>query len=380
VTTPVVILGAGIGGLTCAIALAQRGIPAEILEQAPELRTIGAGIWLPSNAMTVMDRLGLAGELTRAGLPLERVEVAAGARLLQAIDLGPVRERFGHTTISILRSELQRVLAAAIEPGTLRLGARVERVEPGGAVVLEGGEVIAADVVIGADGIDSAARAAVAPDAVIRYAGQTCYRGVARLALDEADRRVCREVWNGAARCGYSAVGGDQVYWFLPVLAPRGGRDDGPVKPRLVELAARFPAPVPAIVAATPEDSISRLDLRDLVPLPRWHRDHVVLLGDAAHAMTPNLGQGGAQAIEDAFVLASCLNDHPTPEAAFAAYQEHRRPRVDRIARLAWRLGKAAHYRSGLARGLRDLAMRVIPDGVARRQTDWLYTAGIPGA
>jgi 2-polyprenyl-6-methoxyphenol hydroxylase-like FAD-dependent oxidoreductase len=104
-----------------------------------------------------------------------------------------------------------------------------------------------------------------------------------------------------------------------------------------------------------------------------------VLLGDAAHAMTPNLGQGGAQAIEDGFVLAACLADHATPEAAFAAYQEHRRPRVKRIAKLAWRIGRMAHYRSGVARGLRNLAMRALPGAIARRQVDWLYTAGVPG-
>lgn len=376
---PVLILGAGIGGLTCAIALRQRGIRAEIVEQAPELREIGAGIWLPTNAMTVMDRLGLAAELAAAGVALERIEAADGARLLQAIDLAPVRARHGHTTISILRTALHRILAAAIEPGTLRLGAKVERVEPEGRVQLAGGEVLEADVVIGADGIDSAARGAVCREVPIRYSGQTCYRGIATLALDDATRTVCREIYGGEARVGYSAVGAGQVYWFMPVISARGGHDAGPMKAHVTALAAGFPPPIPEIVAATPGDAIIRLDLCDFETLPRWHAGHVVLIGDAAHAMTPNLGQGGAQAIEDGFVLAACLADHATPEAAFAAYQEHRLPRVKRIAKLAWRIGKMAHYRSGVARGLRNLAMRALPGALARRQVDWLYTAGIPG-
>jgi 2-polyprenyl-6-methoxyphenol hydroxylase-like FAD-dependent oxidoreductase len=378
---PVLILGAGIGGLTCAIALHQRGIRAEIVEQAPELREVGAGIWLPTNAMTVLDRLGLAGELATAGIALERIELADGVRLLQAIDLGPVRARHGHTTISILRRALQAVLAGAIEPDTLRLGARVERVEADGRVHLAGGEVLESEVVIGADGIHSVARAAVCGEVTLRYSGQTCYRGVAPIALDDVTRRICREVYGpgGEARIGYSAVGADQVYWFLPVRAPRGERDETPVKPRLEAIAAGFPAPIPAIVAATPAEAISRLDLCDLETPARWHAGHVVLLGDAAHAMTPNLGQGGAQAIEDGFVLAACLADHATPEAAFAAYQEHRRPRVRRIAKLAWRIGRMAHASSGVARGLRNLAMRAVPGAIARRQLDWLYTAGIPG-
>jgi len=380
----IAILGGGIGGLTAAIALARRGLDATVFEQAPEMRAVGAGIWLPTNAMTVMARLGLADELAAAGLPLARIEVADGARRVQAIDLGPVKARHGHTTISIRRSELQRVLAAHAPAGAVRLGARAEEVapgEPGGAPARvriagpAGVEEVEADLVIGADGIHSAARAAVAPGITPRYAGQTCYRGIARLALDEQD--VCREVWGGAARFGYSAVGPEEVYWFAPVVAPPGGRDEGGARRRLDALYAGFPAPVPAIVAATPEEAIGRLDLHEL-PAHAWRGGRVALLGDAAHAMTPNLGQGGAQAIEDAFVLAGCVAEAGEDlGAALAAYQARREARVRRIARLAGRLGRVAHWQGGLARGLRNLAMRATPAGAARRQTDALYAAGI---
>jgi 2-polyprenyl-6-methoxyphenol hydroxylase-like FAD-dependent oxidoreductase len=371
----IAILGGGIAGLTTAIALARRGLHAEVYEQSPALDVVGAGIWLPTNAMTVMDRLGLAGPLAAAGLALERIEVTDGDRTLQTIDVVRARRRYGHGTISIRRAELQRVLAEALEPGVLRLDRRVEAVEPDGTVYFAGGEIVVADVVIGADGVRSVARGAVAPRARLRYTGQTCYRGIAPVALGAGVQGICREIWGGAARFGYSAVSPGHVYWFAPIVAPSGEGDEGSAKARLTACYARFPAPVPEIVAATPGDAISRLDLHDLPTPRRWYRGRIVLVGDAAHAMTPNLGQGGAQAIEDAFVLAASLATQVEPARAFGAYQSRRYPRVRRIARLAWRLGRAAHYRSPAARGLRNMAIRAIPDTLARRQSDWLYDA-----
>ncbi len=384
----VVILGGGIGGLTCAIALARRGIAATVHDQASELRTVGAGIWLPSNAMTVMDRLGLAAEQSAAGILLERIELADGTRMLQGIELAPVRARFGHTTLSIHRAALQRILAAHLAPGGLRLGRRAVAIEvgepDGGAparVRFEDGDELEADVVIGADGLRSVAREAVTPGVPLRYSGVTCWRGIADHRLPDGDATVCREVWGGAARLGYSAIGRDQIYFFACLSAPAGGRDDGPAKPALVERYASFPSPVPAITAAADPATLIRTDLFDVETPARWHRGRVVLLGDAAHAMTPNLGQGGAQAIEDGFALAACLATclaaTPSVADAFAAYQAMRRPRALRIARLAWRLGRIAHYQNPIARGLRNFVLRATPDAVARRQTDQLYDAGL---
>jgi 2-polyprenyl-6-methoxyphenol hydroxylase-like FAD-dependent oxidoreductase len=139
-------------------------------------------------------------------------------------------------------------------------------------------------------------------------------------------------------------------------------------------MAAPFPAPVPELIAATDPERVIRTDMYDLPSLPSWHRGRVVLLGDAAHATTPNLGQGGAQAIEDAYVLAEQLAAHPRPEDAFAAYRRIREPRARLVVDTSRRLGRLVHLTNPLARALRNAAIRLTPAGVARRQMEALYT------
>jgi 2-polyprenyl-6-methoxyphenol hydroxylase-like FAD-dependent oxidoreductase len=306
----VVIIGGGIGGLTTAIALRQRGFDVQIYEQAPEIRPVGKGIWVPTNAMLVLDRLGVGDRLVERGLELARIEIHdVRAGRLQHIDLDAVKERFGRTTTSILRADLQAVLVNALPPEIIHLNKRCTAVRHqeggrGAAARFDDGSEAHGDVVVGADGIHSTVRQVVAPDRPLRYAGQTCYLGVAELELPPASVRVVREIWGGAARFGYSAVGRRQVYWFAPLAAPAGGRMPADPLSALRAAYADFPAPVPAIIDHTPASEIIRVDLHDLPPFSGWHRGRVVLVGDAAHAMTPNLGQGAAQAIEDAHALA----------------------------------------------------------------------------
>jgi 2-polyprenyl-6-methoxyphenol hydroxylase-like FAD-dependent oxidoreductase len=373
----IAVIGGGIGGLAAGVALQQRGFEAHVYEAAPELRPIGKGIWVPTNAMLTLERLGLADAVAVRGVPLQRIEVRdRTGRVLQAIDLVEVLDRFGRTTTSIMRSELQSVLAGALAPGTLHLRMRGTGVRPVGAsaiVEFEGGTEVEADVVVGADGIRSTVREAVAPGATLRYSGQNCHLGIASIALPVELERTVWEVWGGTNRLGFSAVADGKVYWFAPALAPAGGGPEPEPMARLMERYAEFPAPVPAIVAATDPADVMRVDLFDLRPPDRWWRGRVVLLGDAAHAMTPNLGQGGAQAIEDAWTLAEALAAGGEPEAAFADYQGRRRPRATRIARTSWWFGQMAHLRPAWARGLRNLGLRGIPRSVERRQRDELY-------
>ena len=182
-------------------------------------------------------------------------------------------------------------------------------------------------------------------------------------------------MWGGEARLGFASVGAGQVYWFAPVSAPPGS--PLPAGPALAgELAARyaaFPAPIPEIIRTTPPGEVIRTDLYDLPPLGRWWQGRVALLGDAAHAMTPNLGQGGAQAIEDAYVLAEQLAAHAEPMSAFAAYQRARKPKADWVARTAGRIGWAAHFQSRPARWLRDTFLRLTPGWANDGQMHRLY-------
>jgi 2-polyprenyl-6-methoxyphenol hydroxylase-like FAD-dependent oxidoreductase len=212
------------------------------------------------------------------------------------------------------------------------------------------------------------------PGVKLRYSGLTCYRGISDLGLPADLAAVCREVLGGTSRFGFSAVGRQQVYWFAPTVAPAGGRDE-PAKllAKLTELYSRFPSPVPEILAAARSEEIIRTDLFDFPPIGNWHSGNVVLLGDAAHAMTPNLGQGGAQAIEDAYVLADQLGKVSSITEALAQYQRIRRPKAAWIVNTAWSYGRMAHWRNPMAVWLRDLAFRTAPPSATWKQLDRIY-------
>lgn len=376
--TTALIIGGGIGGLTAAIALRRKGMEGHVYEAAPQLHPVGKGIWAPTNAMQVLARLGLSTAVEAAGCSLERIEIrTVTGKTLMEVDLRKFQARYGHLTFSIHRSDLVKALARDLPADALHLGKRLLHFteNPGGVIArFDDGSEVHGDVLIGADGIHSVVREQLFGPMPLRYSGQTCYRGVANTTVPLELKRTCWEVWGGTARIGFSAIGKNQVYWFAPVTAPAGSPQ--PMGPALAEELtmryAGFPAPIPEILRNTPPEEIIRTDLYDIPPRKQWWKGRVVLLGDAAHAMTPNLGQGGAQAIEDAYVLAEQLAKQGQPESAFAAYQRCRKPRVDWVARTAARLGWIAHFQSLPARWMRDAILRLTLSWLNDRQIDWL--------
>lgn len=374
----IAIVGGGIGGLTAAIALAARGFRPRVYEAAPELRTVGAGIWVPPNAMQVLARLGLADAVAAKGSPIRIAEVRdARAGVLQRADLSYAVREFGHPTVAIHRGRLQRVLADHLPADAIHTGRACTGVEERDGRVLvrfADGDAAEAPLVIGADGLRSAVRRSIFPEIPLRYSGQTSWRGVATHSLPPELDGTGWEVWSAGARFGFSAIGHGEVYWYATEDALEG-ESDAPrtVAAKLRALAEPFPAPIPQIVAATDEARITRTDLVDFAPIASWHRGRVALLGDAAHATTPNLGQGGAQAIEDAWVIADRLAAGRDAEAAFAAYERIRMPKARMVVTTSWRFGKMVHLRNPLARAARNLLLRAMPASVGRRQMDALY-------
>jgi 2-polyprenyl-6-methoxyphenol hydroxylase-like FAD-dependent oxidoreductase len=374
----ILIIGGGIGGLSTTIALQRLGFDAHVYESAVEVQPVGKGIWVPTNAMLVLERLGLSDAVVRSGLPLERIEVHDQKDgVLLRLNLHHVQAKYRYTTVSIQRAQLHKVFLEHVRPGTLHLGKRctgLTQAQDGVTVQFQDGTQVAGDVLVGADGIHSVIRQALFPDAALRYSGQTCYRGIAIMDLPPSLARTCWEVWGGESRFGFSALGPRQVYWFAPITAPAGSvEQEGTLFEQLAERYAGFPAPIPDIIARTPMDELIRTDLYDLLPLTRWWHGRVILLGDAAHAMTPNLGQGGAQAIEDAFLLAHTLSSSGSLREAFREYERVRRPRVRRMVHTAWRHGQIAHIRSRWGQRLRNVAMQSVPDWVNQKRVEWLY-------
>lgn len=373
-----VIVGGGIGGLTAAIALRRRGFEPRLYEAAPELREVGAGIGVPPNAVQVLDRLGLAEAVAAEGQPTRIAELRdARAGLLRRADMSYATDGRIWPTIAIHRGRLQRILAKQLPPASIHTGKQCTGVELDGdrAIVrFVDGSSTDADLVIGADGLRSVVRASIVPGARLRYSGQTSWRGVAKYHLPAEMDAVGWEVWSAGARVGFSAIGHGEVYWYATMDAPEGGTDaPGTLAANLAALAEPFPAPIPQLIGATEEARITRTDLVDLAPIATWHRGRVVLLGDAAHATTPNLGQGGAQAIEDAWVLADRLAAHQRIEPALAEYERIRMPKARMVVNLSWRFGKMMHLANPIARAARNLLFRAMPERLARRQYDALY-------
>jgi 2-polyprenyl-6-methoxyphenol hydroxylase-like FAD-dependent oxidoreductase len=371
-------IGGGIGGLTTTIALQRQGFDAHVYESAAEVQPVGKGIWVPTNAMRVLERFGLSAAVMRSGVPLERIEVHDKKDgVLLRLNLHQVKVKYSHPTVSIHRAELHRVLLEHVRPDTFHLGKRCTgftQAQDGVTVQFQDGTQVEGDVLVGADGIHSVIRRAVFPDVALRYSGQTCYRGIATMELPPSLARTCWEVWGGESRFGFSALGSRQVYWFAPMTAPAGSAErEGTLCELLAERYAGFPAPIPDIIERTPVDEIIRTDLYDFLPLKRWWQGRVILLGDAAHAMTPNLAQGGAQAIEDAFLLAHKLSSCGSISEAFREYERLRMPKVRRMVHTAWRYGQIAHIRSRRVQRLRNLAMQSVPDWVNQKWVEWLY-------
>jgi 2-polyprenyl-6-methoxyphenol hydroxylase-like FAD-dependent oxidoreductase len=363
--TRVLIIGGGIGGVTTALALARKGIDAQIYEATPELKPVGKGIWVPANALQVLQRLGLSEPVARAGWRLERIQLRTIKGLLQDYDLQKAQERFGHTNISIRRADLLRVLAEPLPKDVLHLGKRFTgfQQDTGGVTArFDDGTEVRGEVLVGADGIRSLVREQLFPGVPLRYSGQTCYRGVGDMELPADLTRTCWEVWGGDYRFGFSAIGQRQAYWFAPVTAPANSpMPEGSLSAWLSRQYAHFPGPIPDILRNTPDSEIIRTDLHDFAPISSWWQGRVVLIGDAAHAMTPNLGQGGAQAIEDGYALAEKLASAARPEEAFEQFQMLRMPKVRWIVKTAWRFGRMAHLRNRFLQGLRNFVLRWTP-------------------
>lgn len=375
------VIGGGIGGLTVAVALQEQGIEAHVYEAADALRPVGAGIWVPTNALQALARLGLSEAVGAHGIPLAAIQLLTKeGQLLETIDLQWVEAEFGYTTVSIHRARLQEVLAGALRPGTLHLGRRCSGIRQdadGVSAYFDDGSDARGEVLVGADGIRSTVRAHLFPEARLRYSGQTCYRGIARTNLPGDLHPLCREIWGGESRFGFSAIGPEEVYWFAPVSAPAG---QAPGNDPVSALAARyreFPEPVPALIGATRPEDVLLTDLYDLAPLARYWQGRVVLLGDAAHAMTPNLGQGGAQAIEDGVALARQLARTSDPTLAFHRYQQRRLPRARRLVLQSWWLGQVAHLRPRWLRHARNRLLQWLPENLARARSAALYTPAL---
>lgn len=375
----VAIVGGGIGGLTLAHALAEHGIRYRVYERGDLPGECGAGIGLWHNAFCVLDRVGRGQAVRALGRPIERVGAyTSGGERLRLFAARELIAGVADPVYVVLRSELHRVLVEGLDPSCLIGGRAVASIDDRG-IHLADGTSTDAELIVGADGIHSVARKWVIDDGEPRYSGEVCWRGV--VEPSGGCRTDLLEVQGEGRRFGMCPIDARRLYWWAAVdearLAP------SMTSPNLFEGLARTPAvdqlaflrkqfdgwslDVASILMAASADTIMAHRLVDRRPRRPWSRGRVTLLGDAAHPTTPNLGQGGCSAIEDAWVLARALATSSTLTNAQARYENERFTRCARIVKRSRQFGAIGRLGPGPTRGLVRMAAKLMPEMIAKR-------------
>jgi 2-polyprenyl-6-methoxyphenol hydroxylase-like FAD-dependent oxidoreductase len=365
------IAGAGIGGLCTAIALRRLGFDVVVYERAPELKELGATIGLWPNAMAALDWLGLLEPVQAAGAVLREGAFRDWrGNTLRAAVLPPTK----YNGYCIHRGEFHAVLHRAVPEQQLHLGRELKsyRQDEGGIMLtFADGSFEYCDALIGADGMHSAVRRQLLGDGEPVYRGYQAWRGATAPGALKVASDVAGESWGVGRRAGITPLGHGRVGWWLVTDEPEH-QDDAPLgtREKLRRMFADWHDPVPQLVDATPDDGIIKTAIYDRNPAANWTDGCVTLLGDAAHPTTPNLGQGGCMAIEDAVVLARCLDGASSVHhiaAAFQRYQRHRTKRTAPVVLQSRQLGEAGRWTNPAAIALRNAMLRALPISVVMR-------------
>ncbi|GGQ70926.1 FAD-dependent monooxygenase [Streptomyces flaveolus] len=355
-TKQAVVIGGGIGGLTAAAALHAAGLRVTVLERSPRLEPVGAAISLSPNALRALDVIGLGDEIR--GLAAWQGDGGLrtpGGRWLSRSSAEAAADRFGGPLVLLHRATLIDRLAAQLPPGAVRTGAAATLVDPGDGdrparVRTPDGE-LEADLVVAADGIRSAVRRTLFPGHPGPvYSGFTTWRVVIPLP---GVAFASHETWGRGRIWGTHPLKDGRVYAYAAAVTPAGGHA-ADERAELLHRYGDWHDPIPAVLAAARPEDVLRHDVHHIAePLPAHHRGRVALLGDAAHAMPPTLGQGGNQAIEDAIVLAHHRDD-------LAAYTAARLPRTTAVARQAVRVARLNMAGSRAVTAVRDAVITAL--------------------
>ncbi|MEV0824059.1 FAD-dependent monooxygenase [Nonomuraea rubra] len=335
-----IVVGGGIGGLAAAVALRRIGWQATVLERAPELGEIGAGMSQAPNALRALDELGVGERARAAGVPTYS---AGNLRLPDGRYLQRARPGDPTPLLAFHRADLHGVLREAVPAGWLSTGVKVTGVRRDGdevTVTWSGGEA-RADLVIAADGIHSTLRRLLWLDAPPpRFLGRTAWLGVTppgalrgSVTTKDPDELAGSVTMGPGAYFLIHPLSRDRVYWACVTTADRPDLRYETEKAEVARRLTGWHDPIPSLIAATPDDAVIHIDIHDLDPLPAYVHGRVALLGDAAHAMSPDRGQGAGQSIEDAVVLAAALAGESSIDAALRRYDAERRPRTQATAR-----------------------------------------------
>ena len=365
----ILIVGGGVAGLMAKNRLEALGYKPDLVEKANALRAEGAGLVLAANVMKVFRAAGLeAAVLEKAQVLDTLLSADQNGREIGRLDLKKIHEERGYPSITIHRHDLHDILANSVDQESIRISHKLVSLKHSGTgyeVGFENGETETYDRVIGADGIHSQVREQLFGPVGLRHTRQGCWRFV--MALPEGvDPRVAIEMWGDRKRVGIIPIGGGRVYCFMVALM-QGGEAAMDARAAL-GLFDEFEGEWAKIKQAADPDSLEILfgELADAEAIT-LDKDGVVLIGDAAHSTTPNLGQGAAMGIESAYVFSEFLKEHGFDEA-IELYVSKRHNKVRTIREKSMMMGNLAHTKSRFKQGLRNFIMRLLPQAMTQRE------------
>jgi 2-polyprenyl-6-methoxyphenol hydroxylase-like FAD-dependent oxidoreductase len=371
----VVVIGGGIGGLTTALALATRGIPVTVHERAPELHEIGAGLGLWPAPLRVFDRLGIGDAVRALSGPWSEAGLRRwDGRFLVRYTAEEFSARLGEPTIGVHRGELQALLLRSLPDGVVHTSHELVDLDEVGTTVtahFAGGATVRGAALIGADGRRSTVRRHLFGDQPLHDCRSVGWRGTATAPPGSDWHERIGETWGPGGRFGVLPISGNRVTWYAAAKELRNGGG-------IDELLGRFGSwhhPIPELIAATDPANLWWDALDDRRPSRRWVSGRIALLGDAAHPMTADLGQGACQAILDAEVLAEELDARANVTEALRAYERRRRWRAGAVTMIARGATVGARPESRVAVALRSRMASLMPASVMLRELE-LITRG----
>lgn len=368
------IIGAGIAGLTAGIMLQKKGFKISIFEASPNIRGIGAGIGLASNGIKAFEYLGLAEAVKEISYPLESFEVSdEKGKKLFSIDTERISRNYNQGNFSIHRADLHAFLVNQLKGDPIQVSKKLKNLEQQSEKVIlkfEDQTQVKVDFVIGADGINSTTRQLLIPDAQPQYAGYWCWRGI--VSHNKVIFKNSRAFWGKMGRFGITPISENSVYWFACKNSSLTGEISQFDLEDLKENFKEYHPKVSTLLNLSKKDEIISTPIMDLKPLKNFLFSKVLLIGDAAHAATPNMGQGACMALEDVAVLQDELQQHDFLTACLN-FEKRRLKRTEYIIKNSRRAGRIAQTQQSFLLFLRNNMFRLLPEKLTQLPVRALY-------
>jgi len=371
------IIGGGIAGLSMAIALEKNGIIPTVYESTPELKPVGAGIALAFNAMKACRYLGVYDEIRKLGNPLDDARITDDqGKILSKFRYNNYIDLFGEVSVAIHRWDLQEALRSALHSTKIVTGKKAvdfSKHDKNVEIVFEDGTQIITDLVLACDGIHSIFRQKLIPHSSPKYSGYTCWRGIGDLPDSYPWKETMIESWGPGHRLGIVPLRQNRVYWFAVKNAPANDKKmQSSTKEDILHYFKKWNKDMTRVIEETQESHIILNDISDIDPISRFDFDNILLAGDAAHATTPNMGQGGCQAIVDAATLGKILQAGVPIENGFADFEKQRVKKTAKVIINSRQFGKLAQSENPFVIFIRNLLVRMASEKSNAKRILWL--------